>query len=320
MTGWSRDAYATADADTAVGQVAKNGVGWVALLTTWYQSNISANGMAPDGDRTPTDDSLRHAIRQAHAAGLKVTLKPHVDNYDGVWRGFIAPSNLPSWFANYKNFILHYAQLAADEKVEQLVVGTEFYTLNTSQDTGAYWRPIIAAIRGVYSGKLTYGANWAKDNPEFTAITWWDALDYIGIDGYFPLSTNASPSVDELKNGWDSYTDIWAHTYHWKDGYRRSTGQVEYAGDFRGDRLRQYADRRRRLRHSAAKLGRPTINGPRLRCDVPGLVVRALVARRLSLELGHQPQRRWRRRHQHGANNKPAMQTVGAWYKKLTDK
>jgi len=36
-------------------------------------------------------------------------------------------------------------------------------------------------------------------------ITFWDELDYIGIQAYFPLVDKDSPSVKEVKAGWDKY-------------------------------------------------------------------------------------------------------------------
>jgi hypothetical protein len=85
------------------------------------------------------------------------------------------------------------------------------------------WRHIIQAIRGQtytpltssgnksggsYTGKLIYSADWnvtpdeASSQPEFEKITWWDALDYIGVDAHFPLTRDADVSSDTLSNAW----------------------------------------------------------------------------------------------------------------------
>ena len=47
-----------------------------------------------------------------------------------------------------------------------------------------------------------YGANWHR---EFEEIPFWDTLDFIGIQAYFPLTKNKGPSVDELVKGWTSH-------------------------------------------------------------------------------------------------------------------
>jgi hypothetical protein len=58
------------------------------------------------------------------------------------------------------------------------------------------WRRRIADVRRVYSGKLTYAVNWHREVEE---VSFWDALDPIGVQGYFPLATAAVPTVDELE-------------------------------------------------------------------------------------------------------------------------
>ncbi len=63
----------------------------------------------------------------------------------------------------------------------------------------ANWRRIIRAVRRVYHGKLTYGANWDS----YEDVLFWDALDYIGIQAYFPLSEVPNPTAGDLTAGWD---------------------------------------------------------------------------------------------------------------------
>lgn len=33
-------------------------------------------------------------------------------------------------------------------------------------------------------------------------MNFWDALDYIGVDAYFPLTDHINPTVEEIKAGW----------------------------------------------------------------------------------------------------------------------
>ena len=48
----------------------------------------------------------------------------------------------------------------------------------------AGWRGIIAAARGLYSGAVAYGANF----DQYGEVGFWDAVDAVGVTGYFPLS------------------------------------------------------------------------------------------------------------------------------------
>lgn len=102
------------------------------------------------------------------------------------------------WFARYNEFILHYARLAEANDIEFLCIGTELH--QTAVQRPKNWRRIIKDIRAVFSGKLTYAANWSG---EFEEIEFWDELDYIGIQAYFPLSEHASPNVASIEQGWD---------------------------------------------------------------------------------------------------------------------
>lgn len=48
-------------------------------------------------------------------------------------------------------------------------------------------------------GKLIFGCNWW---PNVTEVNFWDALDYIAVSAYFPLSNHINPTIDEVKSAW----------------------------------------------------------------------------------------------------------------------
>jgi len=155
-----------------------------------------------DKSKTPSDESLAAVIRKLHEMKIKVMLKPHLDLVDaqGKWRGDIGfenDSDWQTWFENYSAFIMRYANICAQEDVELFCIGTELGQATVSQPER--WRELIKQIRGVYPGQLTYAANWSN---EYDLITFWDALDYAGIDPYFPLVCTLSPKTEELKSAW----------------------------------------------------------------------------------------------------------------------
>jgi hypothetical protein len=131
-------------------------------------------------------------------------LKPHIDlsNDPTHWRGEIGfgtdETAWAQWFASYRDFIVHYAQLAQETGVELFAIGTE---LGGTAHRESDWRNIITAVRSVYNGLLTYAANF--DGEQFV-VNFWDALDFIGIDAYYPLTQKTDPTVAELKAGWAS--------------------------------------------------------------------------------------------------------------------
>ncbi|MEN2283159.1 hypothetical protein AAGF08_13530 [Algoriphagus sp. SE2] len=130
--------------------------------------------------------------------GIMNMLKPHLW-VRGSWPGDIEMLNEGDWdlwFDNYKGFILDYAKLAEELKIPMLCIGTE---LEKTSEREEEWRKIISEIRKVYSGKLVYAANFT----EFEKIKFWDKLDYIGVQAYFPLTDKHNPDLDELKSGWE---------------------------------------------------------------------------------------------------------------------
>ena len=149
------------------------------------------------------DVGLVTTARMARALGVKTLLKPHIwlsRSAGGKWSGQIemaTEEDWLKWFASYRTFILHYARLAQDNDMDALCVGTELQL--TVKDRRADWRKLIAEVRGIYKGPLVYAANWHQ---EFDAIEFWDDLDYIGIQAYFPLTDKKDPTVAELKEGW----------------------------------------------------------------------------------------------------------------------
>lgn len=153
-----------------------------------------------------TDEGIRTTTRQAHEKGIKVMLKPHLwitRPINGGWRDkidFASEELWQQWEAGYTRFIMHYAQLAREEKIEILCIGMELK--HSVESRPQYWKQLIRRIRSVYPGKLTYAANWYQ---EFNRIAIWSDLDYISIQGYFPLTDKQNPTVEEIAAGWQPH-------------------------------------------------------------------------------------------------------------------
>jgi hypothetical protein len=197
LTGRYSDSYLSSDTATNLGRMATAGSSHAAIFTQWFMSSPTSSHLAPDADRTPTDESLLGAIALAREKGLQVTIKPQIGIYDGSWIGDAHPDDLDAFWSDYRTMLLHYADLAQQSGATMLVIGTEMRTL--SSDEGR-WRALIAAIREHFHGALTYAANY----DEFESVPFWDALDYIGIDAYFSLAApgDPSPSTDALTSAW----------------------------------------------------------------------------------------------------------------------
>jgi hypothetical protein len=105
--------------------------------------------------------------------------------------------------------------------IDHGVPGESFPNCAGRRDCG--WRHVIHALKvstyasfvghqtqtgGGYTGKLIYAAAWngaseGATDSEYNHITWWDAVDVIGVDAFFPLTQNADIGVNDLVNAWN---------------------------------------------------------------------------------------------------------------------
>jgi hypothetical protein len=200
---WGTDEYSTAAGTASQDALAETGATWAGVLVTWYQPNATATTIAPNPNSTPSDAAVIAAIQEFHNKGLKVMLKPHVDGADGSWRGTFQPSDVDAWFQSYTAFIEHFATLAQDNNVEMLCMGTEFVDLTVAANRDR-WLAVIVAIRAIYTGPLTYAANATYGGDEFTSVSFWDQVDVIGLDAYFPLTDRNDPTLGQLVAAWSS--------------------------------------------------------------------------------------------------------------------
>jgi hypothetical protein len=190
---------------------------WVALCVFEFQSTPHSSDIAPNTtginpltdapwQTTSTMEDVRTGIGDAHANGFRVMLKPHVDYYSGGWRAAITPDDEGRWFAAYTAMMMKYARLAAETGVEMLCIGVEYATA-TQPKYAKGWEQLIDSVRTVFSGRLTYAANWSPAfsmrEAELDYIPFWSRLDYAGVDFYSGVRTRDA-SIPA------SYIDIYA--------------------------------------------------------------------------------------------------------------
>lgn len=190
--GWTgvRGTWATPDAADSMRRMAEHAVTWTAISYAALQDTAISTDIPFDRAPTVTDDEVVWAIREAKALGMKVCLKPVVNVADGTWRAHIGffdwdvpgEPTWTQWFASYRAFLLHAARLAEAESVEMLCIRCEMVRADGQE---AHWRALIADVREVYSGLVTYNCDKYQEDH----VTWWDAVDVISSSGYYPLGT-----------------------------------------------------------------------------------------------------------------------------------
>jgi len=149
----------------------------------------------PNGE---SDESVIVAKNFAREYRMRAMLKPHIWMGRG-WPGDIdmpTPAAWKTFFDYYDCWMRGYAVLAEMYDFDILCVGVEMAKTTVGHEQE--WRAMIKRWRGIYSGPMVYAANWGQ---EFETVKFWEALDAIGIDCYYPLSTKDDPTEAELLAG-----------------------------------------------------------------------------------------------------------------------
>ncbi len=173
------------------------GVNWIAIHP---YARIRGDGTV--GSRRRGDDAFSHLtrpIREAKKLGIKIMIKPHLAYWGSPfrWRGDISFETEEQWqrfFTDYERWIVQMAQICGD--ADAFVVGTE---LDKTIGHEQRWRHIIGRVRATYGGPLTYAANWT----DYRRVPFWDDLDAIGVQAYFPLTDQPGlPGQGDLDLAW----------------------------------------------------------------------------------------------------------------------
>ena len=147
-----------------------------------------------------SDGGINNTTFRARRLGMKVMLKPQIWLRGGLFPGDVhiqGKNERDLWFFRYRQWILHNARLAEWNGSDLFCIGNELREMTRYE---AEWRDLIATVRRIYHGPITYGAHWEN---EFEKLPFWDALDYIGLNNYFPLARNSDTSAAALQKGAD---------------------------------------------------------------------------------------------------------------------
>jgi hypothetical protein len=184
-------------------RLARLGVNSVGFVFPIFQRGPTATDVYAD-ETTPTDANFNTFLAQAHRRGFTVMVRPLLDEqsaaFSGYWRGNIKPADRAAWWRSYNHLILKYAELGQADGATIFDVGTEMTTMEA--DT-AQWVSLVNAVRQVFKGQLTYSTNWDHHFPAFGS-----SLDFIAIDGWFPLKVAAGADpVPAVRSAWKPWLD-----------------------------------------------------------------------------------------------------------------
>lgn len=152
---------------------------------------------------TPRPEWIERPLAQAHRRDMKLLVKPHLGYWGSgfAWRGeirFDDPAARERFRRTYRAWIIDVARATVD--ADGFCVGTE---LDAMLDQEAWWRDVIADVRAATPAPLSYAANWTH----YREVPFWDALDVIGIQAYFPLTESTQPTEREIRTAWRRILD-----------------------------------------------------------------------------------------------------------------
>jgi len=183
-------------------ELADMGCTWVNLVIAARQDNVKSEVVQFNEMNVPSEANTKRIITRAKSLGMGVMFMPIVLlNNAGAkdWRGVIDPPNWDNWFASYTSFITRMARLSQSVDVDIFCVGSELLSTEPMRDR---WIDTIAQIRQVYKGKLTYSSNWDHYDTDKGGPSFWDQLDYIGMNNYNELAKNPGASAADLAKAW----------------------------------------------------------------------------------------------------------------------
>ncbi len=174
------------------------GVNWI---TIHPYARIRGDGEVSNGyqEEGGAPAWLTRPIDEAHRLGLKILIKPHLAYWGSRfnWRGEIEFHTDAEWdrfFTTYGEWLAWLVDTCPE--ADAFVIGTE---LDKTVRFEKRWRAIIADVRRRTDRPITYAANWS----DYAAVPFWDALDVIGIQWYFPVAEGIGmPAPEELRRSW----------------------------------------------------------------------------------------------------------------------
>lgn len=186
----------------AIQPVVEINANWITLMPFGFMKTENDTSITFNSQRqwiNERKEGIEKTVKLFKQKKIKIMLKPQIWIPKGGFTGHIKMNSEKEWKLfelSYEKFILFYAKVAQENKCELFCVGTELNSFVTTRSS--YWSRLLAKIKKIYTGKITYAENWDT----YKTVPFIQSLDYIGIDAYFPLDKTKSPSVKDIEKAW----------------------------------------------------------------------------------------------------------------------
>ena len=177
-----------------------NSIALTDIIWAWTNNDNSIE--IKDFQTNDTFMKFENSINQISLSNHQIMLRPLINFSGTLYRGDFYLVTEEQWqiFENsYKTFILSIAELSNTYNIHSLCIGTELREFVSRRPL--FWKGLIEILKENYPTlKLIYAANW----DDYEAFPFWEEMEYIGIDSYFPLVNKSTPTVDELMTAYNS--------------------------------------------------------------------------------------------------------------------
>lgn len=180
-------------------EVAATGATHISVAWVWWQEDVRALVIEPRPGWSATPEQIVRTLRAARALGLHVTAFPILRLAKvgpKEWRGVIRPDDEDRWWESYRSFTLEAARLAVAGGAQRLSIGSELLSREAQRPR---WIGLIERVRlAAPPLELMYSANW----DHFQPVSFWDAVDIIGVTAYFELTKDLEADEASLAAAW----------------------------------------------------------------------------------------------------------------------
>jgi hypothetical protein len=181
---------------TAIDRMAAMGVNTLQIVTPAFQKHGASPAVRTvvGPGKGPAPEDLIGLLRYADEMGLRTILMPQVNFLEprgNEWRGKISPPDWSRWWQSYNDMIDHFLRIANLGGADVFIIGCELLTTLKPKHEDQ-WHAIIQRCRQRFGGQLTFSTTWDT----YSRVRFWEKLDYIGISGYWDLTTRAEDADD----------------------------------------------------------------------------------------------------------------------------
>ncbi len=201
-------------APMGISTLAGKGVGTIIVSPEWFiSSNLKT--LNPLIGKTPFTSDLIDLLENIRTLNMETGLFPRIAPTNTVQSFWSSQGHSEDWwqdwFSSYRQFILNYAQIAAEAQVDWFVIGgkdvmpafpggvlADGSTSDIPDGFDDLWLQLISEIRSIFSGDLVWATNAQISlDPLPNFLNSVDAV-YITVDS--PVGFSENPTLEEISD------------------------------------------------------------------------------------------------------------------------